>query len=49
MQWELAHRPRDAAQATPATIEAPDSRSAIDQLRTQIPIGDVVLYVRAAR
>lgn len=49
MQWELAHRPRDADQATAVTIEAPASWTAGKQLREQIPVEDVVLYIRAAR
>jgi hypothetical protein len=48
MQWELAHRRRDAAEATHLVIEAPSSREEIDQLKTQIPEDEVVLYIKAA-
>ena len=49
MLWELGRRPRDADQATPVTIEAPASWTAGKQLREQILVDDVVLYIRAAR
>jgi hypothetical protein len=46
MQWELAHRPRGVYDATTVTLEAPDSWAAVEQLRAQIPAGDLVLYVK---
>lgn len=46
MKWDLAHRPREATESTPATVEAPDSWSAVEQLRADIPADHLVLYVR---
>jgi hypothetical protein len=46
MNWDLAHRPRDASESTPATVEAPDSWAAVEQLRALIPADHLVLYVR---
>jgi hypothetical protein len=45
MQWELAHRPRGVYNATTVTIDAPSGWAAVEQLRAQIPEGDLVLYV----
>ena len=49
MKWDLAHRPRDAEESTPATVEASDSWAAVEQLRGTIPADHLVLYVRPAR
>jgi hypothetical protein len=49
MKWDLAHRPRDADESTPATVEAPSSWAAVEQLRGAIPADHLVLYVRPAR
>jgi hypothetical protein len=48
MQWQLAHRPRRVYDATTVVIEAPTSWAAVQQLKTQIPAEDLVLYVRSA-
>lgn len=48
MNWDLAHRTRDAAESTPATVEAPSSWAAVEQLRTHIPADHLVLFVRPA-
>ena len=48
MNWDLAHRPRDANESTPATVEAPTSAAAIEQLRASIPADHLVMYVRPA-
>jgi len=49
MKWDLAHRPRDANESTLATVEAPDSWAAIEKLRSEIPAGNLVLYVRRSK
>jgi len=49
MKWDLAHRPRDADESTPATVEAPDIWAAVEQLRAAIPADHLVLHVRPAR
>ncbi|WP_199183104.1 hypothetical protein [Cryobacterium sp. Y29] len=49
MNWDLAHRPRDTAESTPVTIEAPDSWTALEQLRAAIPADHLVLYVRPTK
>jgi hypothetical protein len=49
MKWDLAHRPRDADESTPATVEASDSWAAVEQLRSAIPADHLVLYVRPAQ
>ena len=48
MLWDLAHRTRDATESTPARIEAPDSSSAVEKLRSEIPADHLVLYVQRA-
>lgn len=48
MKWQLAHRPRDLAESTTVTIEAPTGWAAVEQLRAEISAVDVVLYVRAS-
>lgn len=49
MNWELAHRPRGTYDATAATVEASSAWAAVEELRTQIPKDDLVLFVREAR
>lgn len=49
MNWDLAHRPRDATESTPVTVEAPDSWTAVEQLRAVIPADQLVMYVRPAK
>jgi hypothetical protein len=49
VKWDLAHRPTDAQESTPATVEASDSWTAVDQLRGTIPADHLVLYVRPER
>ncbi|SEN98869.1 hypothetical protein [Cryobacterium luteum] len=45
MLWGLAHRTRDAAESTSASVEAPDSASAVEKLRSEIPDDHLVPYV----
>lgn len=46
MTWQLAHRPRNTYDATTVTIEVPDSWTAVENRRAQIPDGELVLFVR---
>jgi len=46
MLWELAHRPREAAQSTVVVVEAASSAEAIAEVRAVIAEGEVLLYVR---
>ena len=46
MLWDLAHRTRDATESTPARVDAPESRSAVEKLRNELPADHLVLYVR---
>lgn len=46
MKRDLASRTRDAVESTPATVEAPSSWAAVEQLRSVIPADHLVLYVR---
>jgi len=46
MLWELAHRPREAAQSTVLVVEAASSAEAIEQARAAIAEDEVLLYVR---
>jgi hypothetical protein len=48
VNWDLAHRPLDGAESTPATVEASDSWAAVEQLRGAITADHLVLYVRPA-
>ena len=45
MLWELAHRTRDSAESTRASIEASTSWSAVQKLQSEIPEDHLVLYV----
>ena len=49
MHWDLAHRPRDASESVPATVEAPDSWAAVEKLRAAIPTEHLVLFVKPSR
>lgn len=46
MQWNLAHRPRGVDTHVEIVLEAASSADAIEKLRTDIPAGDLILYVR---
>jgi hypothetical protein len=46
MQWELAHRRRDAAEATYVTVEMSSSREAIAAVKSEIPEDEVILYIK---
>jgi hypothetical protein len=47
MNWQLAHRPRGAYDSTTVTVPAPNSATAVAQLRESIPADHLVLYVLA--
>jgi hypothetical protein len=47
MNWQLAHRPRGVYDSTTVTVPAPNSATAIAQLRASIPADHLVLYVLA--
>ena len=49
LHWELAHRPRGVYEATLVTIDAPTAGAAVDLLRQQIPLRNLVLFVRVSR
>ena len=48
MLFDLAHRPRNetVSVSVPARVEAPDSKTAIEKLRSEIPADHLVLFVR---